>query len=128
LIAFSSNLVTEHILESQDLDEACTLHHPTSKMKVSTSTIMASLLAFINAGNAWTFDTPRQQFDGENNFGCTAIYVGKGEVIDYQVGIFSDCTLRVYNDANCDVQIGISSNDWTKKLTRPIFAFDVRDC
>lgn len=97
-------------------------------MKASITSIITGLSALATISNAWTFDIPRQQFDGENNFGCTAIYVGKGEIIDYQVGIFSDCTLRVYNDANCDVQIGISSNDWTKKLTRSMFAFDVRDC
>ena len=97
-------------------------------MKSSLLSVATRLLACAHVGAAWTFDTPRQQFDAENNFGCTAIQVNKGETIDYQVGWLSSCTLRIYDDAGCAVQIGISSNDWTHVLTRTMLAFDVRDC
>lgn len=86
------------------------------------------LLTILPLTSAWVFTTPRQQFDGDENFGCTAIYVAKGEDIDFEVGIFESCVIRLYNDANCDVQIGISSQDWEHTLTRPMFAFDIKDC
>lgn len=95
-------------------------------MKLSTTT--AIWLAFAAYASSWTLGTPRQQFDGHDNFGCTAIKVDKGETIDWDVGVFSSCTLRIYDDSNCHVQIGISSWDWEKVLTRPMRAFDVRNC
>jgi len=78
--------------------------------------------------HAWIFTTPRQQFEGDENFSCTPLYAAKGEAIDYQVGVFESCVLRLYNDAACAVQIGVSSRDWEHTLARPMFAFDVRDC
>lgn len=94
-------------------------------MKLSLATLTLALLTLTNA---WVFTTPRQQFDGDENFGCTAIYVAKGEDIDFQVGILESCVIRLYNDAACSVQIGISSRDWEHTLTRPMFAFDIRNC
>jgi hypothetical protein len=91
-------------------------------------TAIATLLPLSTLTNAWIFTTPRQQFDGQNNFSCTPIYVAKGEVIDFDVGFFESCVVRLYNDAQCSVQIGISSQDWQHELTRPMFAFDIQDC
>ncbi|KAF2187465.1 hypothetical protein K469DRAFT_569728 [Zopfia rhizophila CBS 207.26] len=96
-------------------------------MKLSL-TAFAALLPFSALTKAWIFTVPTQQFDGDNNFSCTPIYVAKGEIIDFQVGILESCVIRVYNDAQCDVQIGISSRDWTHTLGRPMFAFDIQDC
>ena len=92
------------------------------------STTAATILAFAAHASSWTLGTPKQQFDGNDNFGCTAITVEKGEKIDWDVGVLSSCTLRIYDDANCYVQIGISSWDCDKVLTRTMRAFDVQDC
>ena len=97
-------------------------------MKFNKATIAGVILSTTTLSQAWIFGTPRQQFDGDDNFSCTAIYVDKGEEIDFDVGVFESCVLRIYNDAACSVQIGISSRDWDHVLSRPMFAFDIQDC
>jgi hypothetical protein len=97
-------------------------------MNLYLPTTAITFLVISSLSQAWILGTPNQQFSGEDDFGCTAIYVAKGEKIKYDVGWTESCTLRIYNDANCHVQIGISSNDWKRTLTRPMWAFDVQDC
>ncbi|TFK39318.1 hypothetical protein BDQ12DRAFT_76953 [Crucibulum laeve] len=96
-------------------------------MKAFTTLVVASLAA---AANAWIFTACGQQFDGgDNNRGCTAKSCPAGSTIDYQVGLFSSCTLRVFSDGSCQNQVGISSNDWDNHvLGQSIGSFSVQDC
>ena len=84
--------------------------------------------ALCTTANGWVFDACGVQFDSTGNFGCTARTCNTGDTIDYSVGWTESCTLRVYDDASCHVQIGISSDDWHHQLTRPMRGFDIRDC
>jgi len=97
-------------------------------MKFLVQSLALALTTLPLLTSAWIFTTPHQQFDADDNFSCTAIFVDKGEDINFEVGIFESCVVRLYNDASCNVQIGISSRDWEHTLTRPMYAFDIQDC
>ncbi|KAJ6571799.1 hypothetical protein B0H19DRAFT_1255733 [Mycena capillaripes] len=83
------------------------------KSMLSTTVLIAALFT---ATNAWIFDA------------CGVQVCNKGDIIEFDVGILESCTLRLYDDANCHVQTGISSRNWDHVLTRTIRAFDIRDC
>ncbi|KAJ7237234.1 hypothetical protein C8J57DRAFT_1727994 [Mycena rebaudengoi] len=87
-----------------------------------------ALGAVISGTNAWTFNACGQIFDGTSNKGCTAKSCNAGQHINYDVGFFQSCVLRLYSDSKCKTETGISSKDWDHTLGQHIAAFDIRNC
>ncbi|KAJ5692039.1 hypothetical protein N7462_001462 [Penicillium macrosclerotiorum] len=97
-------------------------------MKFAATTI-AALAAVLPMANAWIFSTPAGQWDSDDNRSCTKAAVKAGGTIDWNNGLFSDCTLRVYSDSSCKDQIGIASDDWSDhQLSRSMGSFQVSSC
>ena len=97
------------------------------KFALTATALLASALPQL--ATAWTFsDGYGHVWSGSNNKGCTTSSTKVGQKFKWDVGVFQDCCVHLYETASCTSEVGYSCDDWSKASSKVLKSFKITNC